>query len=150
MLNNLPPAFLFRISFTGDSIESDNTFQEVSGIQATLSTSETHEGEDNRFAYKLPKLAKYEDLVLKRGLLKTDSSILKWCMDTLNKDLNQVIKARDLTVSLIDDKGKALRSWHFKDAWPVAYKASDFDTKENHVMVENLTFSYAYFTADPG
>src|SRR5882724_8071302 len=55
-------------------------FSEASGLTAETEFDEQREGGVNEFVHKLPKLTKYPNLTLKRGL--TDSEVLwKWHRD---------------------------------------------------------------------
>ena len=75
-----PGGFHFKVEFlgiSGTSTDTEQRFQEVSGLSFEIETEELVEGGENRFAYKLPKRAKYPNLVLKRGLLR-GTALLDW------------------------------------------------------------------------
>src|SRR5574339_449175 len=81
-----PPAgFHFKVDFVNvDSLNGDTEqrFQEVSGLTVEIEVEEFREGGENRFTYKFPKRAKYPNLVLKRGLL-TNKNIVSWLEDCM-------------------------------------------------------------------
>jgi len=56
---------------------NEGSFQEVSGLNVKLGTEEVPEGGENRYVHRLPTVPKYENLVLKRGLLK-GSPLIDW------------------------------------------------------------------------
>ena len=64
-----PPAgFYFKVEIVGVAGMNEDTeqrFQEVSGLSVEIETEELKEGGENRFSYKLPKRAKYPNLVLR-------------------------------------------------------------------------------------
>ncbi len=73
--DNAPPtAFYFSVKFDGFD-DMDNSFQVVSGLNATIGTVEKREGGDNNFVHHLPIPLKYENLILKRCLLLKSSWI---------------------------------------------------------------------------
>src|ERR1043165_2837481 len=103
-----PAAFHFKVEFIGvDGMDSDTEqrFQEVSGLSVEVETEELREGGENRFVYKLPKRAKYPNLVLKRGLL-TNTAILDWFKSAMNTSFPVVIydfKPADILITLMDE-----------------------------------------------
>ena len=65
-----PPAnFYFRVDVGNMTGGSESNFQEVSGLNFKFGVKEVPEGGENRFIHKFPVPAKYENLVLKRGML---------------------------------------------------------------------------------
>src|SRR2546425_10192350 len=103
-----PTGFHFRVEFVGvTDDDTEQRFQEVSGLSVEVETEELREGGENRFVYKLPKRAKYPNLVLKRGLLKS-TALLKWLQAALRTYFTVVIydfKPADLVVTLLDEAG---------------------------------------------
>ncbi|CAN5330689.1 hypothetical protein BH23BAC1_BH23BAC1_17710 [soil metagenome] len=73
-----PVGFHFLVKFEDFSEETDTYFQEVNGLSVTINTEEFAEGGENQFVHKLPKGTSYDNLVLKRGIIK-NSKILNWC-----------------------------------------------------------------------
>ncbi len=146
MDNYYPPvSFSFRLSFTGNSNQSDISFQEASGISLEMGTEEVGSGGENRFKYKLPGVNKYNNLVLKRGLVPKGSSLAQWCQDTLSGELTNPITTKTITVSLLDADRNILVSWDFLNAYPVKWSVSDFKSMENSYAVETVEFAYNYF-----
>lgn len=140
-----PPSFFFRLSFSGISGQSDAGFQEASGVSVETEVEEVVGGGENRFKYKLPKAAKYGNLVLKRGLVTSGSNLATWCQDTLTSGLNSPIKPKSIMLSLLDANAKPLMSWSFVNAYPVKWNLSDFKSQENAMAIETLEFAYSYF-----
>lgn len=139
-----PPSFYFRLSFSGISGDKDAAFQEASGIATDMETEEVMCGGENRFKYKLPGSIKFGNLVLKRGLVPVDSSLAKWCNDTLTNGLNTTITTQTITVELLDEEGNTLVSWDFVNAYPVKWNVSDLKSMENTYAVETVEFAFNY------
>ncbi|MFZ6010893.1 MAG: phage tail protein [Bacteroidota bacterium] len=140
-----PSSFYFTVSIRGISGKADAAFQEASGLQADFETEEVACGGENRFKFKLPGVAKFGNLVLKRGFVASGSSLAKWCTDTLGGGLNDPIALRTITVTLLNPKGSALISWDFLNAYPVKWGVSDFKSMENGYVIESCEFAYNNF-----
>jgi phage tail-like protein len=145
-----PGAFYFRVAVLGTGAESsasgpDASFQEVSGMQATLEVETVNEGGENRFALNLPRYTKYSNLVLKRGMVARGSALGEWVVRTLGSGLALPIESRDVQVSLLDEKGITAVSWTFKSAYPVRWEASPLRSMESEILIETLELAYNYF-----
>ena len=143
-----PVGFYFKVQFSGFRSPYDASFQEVSGITAERDVEEIEEGGENRYTYRVPGRARYNNLILKRGLMVLTSDLATWCRKALESDLSKPIKPHDLDVMLLDAEAKPLMKWSFKQAWPVKWSASDFNSQANQIVVESLEFAYTYFTTD--
>ncbi len=137
-----PVGFHFKVEFDLSGIsENDFRFQEVSGISTELETESIKEGGENRFLHHLPIRAKYNDLVLKRGLL-SDSTLLEWCKDAIE---NLSISPTNVWVTLLNEQQEPLQTYSFVNAWPKKWSISDFNAQESRLVVETLELSYQYF-----
>jgi phage tail-like protein len=104
----------FRVVFTGIGTEDiDSRFQSVSGLHIELETEAKKEGGENRYEHALQVRAKYPLLVLKRWLVRDSELLRKWCSDAFG---SLIIKAVDLTVSLLDETHEPLLTWSVKHA----------------------------------
>lgn len=144
---DIPLGFHFKVEFTGGdgSITADGVdvrFQEVSGLSAELGIETYDEGGENRFSHRLPTRAKFNNLILKRGMLMGESPLRKWFEDGINQfSFNPV----NVSVKLLNDKGTAISSWEFHSAWPVKWSVSDFKAMENALVIESAELAYQYF-----
>jgi phage tail-like protein len=146
-----PPAgFHFKVEFVGvDGMDNDTEqrFQEVSGLSFEIETEEVREGGENRFSYKFPKRIKYPNLVLKRGLLK-GTAILNWFKSAINTYFTVVIydfKPADIMVTLLDEAGEPVAVWNVVQAYPLKWSVSDFRASDNSIAVESIELAYQYF-----
>ncbi|MDP4209276.1 MAG: phage tail protein [Bacteroidota bacterium] len=137
-----PAAFSFKVNVVGINGSYEGSFQEVSGISIKLGSISIKEGGENRFEHRLPNPPKYENLVLKRGMI-LNSKLITWARDAVE---NFTIKPKNVIVNLIDDTSAPLASWSFKNAYPVSLKISDLKAQDNAIVLETLELSYAYFT----
>jgi phage tail-like protein len=145
-----PGSFHFKVEFTGvDGMGADTEqrFQEVTGLSFEIETEELREGGENRFSYKLPKRARYPNLVLKRGML-TGTALLKWFKSAMSTYFTVVVydfKPADMLVTLLDEAGQPVAIWNVVQAYPVKWSTSDFRASENAVVVETIELAYQYF-----
>ena len=136
-----PVGFYFKVSVSGIDGQSEGSFQEVSGLNAKMGVEEIKEGGENRFVHRLPTPPKYENLVLKRGMV-TDSLLITWARRAMEQFM---FTTKTIVVSLLNEDGVTLAAWNFVNAWPVSIKMSEFKAQESTIAVETLELYYDYF-----
>lgn len=139
-----PAAFHFKVTFGGIGTATDASFQEVSGIGATIETEEVVEGGENAFVHMLPKKVTHNNLVLKRGIAPIDSELVTWCQDTMVGGLSG-IEPKLVHVHLLDAQHNPLHGWTFANAYPVRWELGAFNAEENKVAVETIELAYTYW-----
>lgn len=146
-----PGGFYFEVNVIGSLTVAaaltriDASFQEVSGIEAQFDVEAVVEGGENRFVHQLPKLTKYSDLVLKRGIVTKDSVIAEWVGQTIGSRLSIPVIPQNLLVTLLNDKGMPTVAWGFVNAYPLRWEVAPMKSMDNQVLTETLVFSYNYF-----
>jgi len=149
-LYNIPLVFHFKVEFgagpNGDELGispegHDVRFQEVTGLTAEVGIENYDEGGENRFSHRLPTRSKFNNLVLKRGMLR-DTKLKEWFQDAL---LNFDFKPINATVQLLNQNNEVLEAWEFHSVWPVKWVVSDFKASENAIVIETLELAYQYF-----
>jgi len=142
MFDYPPVGFHFLVTFQlFPQTPNDFRFQEVSGLDVEMEMDTFVEGGQNRFTWKLPKRAKYSDIVLKRGLFM-GSGIILWCQNAFE---NFVFEPVNITVSLLNSDHVPLQAWYVVNAIPKKWSISNFNAQENSVVVESITLSYQFF-----
>lgn len=136
--------FHFLVEFIGLSDSADTRFIEVGGLAVEMGSEEVIEGGENRFVQKYPTRAKYPELVLKRGLLKS-SSVWDWVRQCL---VDYQIEPKSLDIKLLNEEHEPLMTWHVIGAWPTKWSVSDLNANNNAIAVESLQLAYQYFTVD--
>jgi phage tail-like protein len=125
--------------FTGFSFELQmeglvvGGFSEVSGLAAEIDIEEYREGGSNDFVHRLPKVTKYGNLVLKRGMT-ISNELYSWYKDVVRG----IIQRRNVTVNLLDTQKRVLKVWNFKNAFPVKWNASDLKSDGSTILVESV------------
>jgi phage tail-like protein len=140
---SMPRSFHFKVEFQDISGVKDNDtkFQDVSGLTAELGVEEVKSGSENRFSHRLPTRARYNNLVLKRGML-TDSGLISWFTDAVE---NFSFSPATVVVKLLDSEHEPIQTWTFQKAWPVKWVVADFKSTENAIVVETIELAYQYF-----
>ncbi|HEX7315685.1 MAG TPA: phage tail protein [Pyrinomonadaceae bacterium] len=146
-----PGAFYFTVKVFGSALllsaitDIDGSFQEVSGIQSAFETEEVVEGGENRYVHRLPRITKYSNLVLKRGIVTTDSFLSEWAGLTVGSSLALPVITQNLLVSLLNESGWPSIVWAFFNAYPVRWEVGAMNSEQNQILTETLEFSYTYF-----
>jgi len=142
-------AFYFKLSFSGIPTTTDASFKEVSGIELERGMEEITEG-GNPYIHRVPTAVKYKNLVLKRGLVKKNSPVAKWCFSPTGGislgpiSLTETITTKNIVVHLLDETGNPLRSWSFVNAWPIKWSLGDLNSMNNEVAIESMEFAFSY------
>jgi phage tail-like protein len=136
-----PVGFYFKVNVIGITGANEGNFQEVSGLSFKLGVKEMVEGGENRFIHRFPVPAKYENLVLKRGVL-IGSPLIIWAKTCLEQFS---FRPSTVVLNLMDENSAPIAAWKFINAYPVGIKISDFKAQENGIAVETLELSFDYF-----
>lgn len=111
-------------------------FAECSGLTVEYDIFEYQEGGEQRFVHKFRGGLKYPNLVLKRGVTYEDA-LLQWFYDRSDRK-----KRGDITLNLLGDDGKKVRSWSFAAAFPVKWTGPSFNAKSTNVATETLEIAH--------
>lgn len=138
-----PVSFHFRVEFQGlDKEDADIRFQSVSGLTVDIQTESVKSGGEHRFEYVMPVRTKYNNLVLKRGIV-VNSKLIDWCKETFE---SLIIYPKDVLVHLLNEDHEPLISWNVVQAWPKKWSVSDLNAEKSEIMIETLELQYQYFT----
>lgn len=129
------------------AVSYDASFQEVSGLTATVQTETLQQGGENDFVYKVPKGVEYSNLVLKRGLVTLSSEFQDWCLDSI-KDGNLAYQQKDVSVMLLNNYHVPVMTWKVIKAIPAKYEVSGFDSMSSKIMVETVELVYQKFEVE--
>lgn len=133
--------FQFDVEFDGLFVGG---FSEVSGLESQVETQDYQEGGMNYFVHKLPKNAKYPNLVLRRGICKSDY-LWNWYYNTLAGS----VQRKMITVYMRDRTGtQQAWVWNFFDAYPVKWMGPNFKAGVGDVAIEAVEIVHAGMTAE--
>ncbi|MFC4873921.1 phage tail protein [Negadavirga shengliensis] len=137
-----PPGFHFKVEFLDiQAVADDILFQNVSGLEVSLETESIKEGGENRFEHVIPTRSKYNDLILKRGVLK-DSGVIKWCRQAIE---SFEFKPTTVLVQLLNEEHEILIEWRLFHAWPKKWSVAELNAEQSAVLVETIELNYNYF-----
>jgi phage tail-like protein len=125
--------------FAGGAIPNpiDIRFQKVSGLSAEIETESVREGGQNLYTQRLPVGARYNNLVLERGMVVGSP---------LNIEFNVAMSlfkfaASNVLVTLLNEKKIPLAAWLFMKAYPVKWSTSDLDA-EPGLVIDTMELAY--------
>lgn len=132
-------SYSFQVKI-GDSNTVAAYFSEVSGLGGEIDVDEYKEGGVNGFVHKLPRNAKYNNLVLKAGM--SEKTVL---YDWFENTANNKVKLKTITISLIDPKDRKtpIKTWIFKKAFPVKISATDLNAQNSEIIIEQVEFAHS-------
>lgn len=92
-------------------------------------------------AHKLPGLAHYSIVILKRGVTGS-LDLYNWIHQVRNGDASA---RRTVAISLLsEDMTSVVLTWKLLRAWPVKYSFGDLDAKGADVTIEELVVAYEW------
>jgi phage tail-like protein len=142
-----PVAFHFSVAFLGFVPPvADMAFQEVSGLEVEMRTEELVEGGENRFRHALPVPATHGNLKLKRAMTTMMSGLVLWCKSTLEGDLSEPIKTKDMVITLHNASRLPAATWSVTNAFPVKWSVGGFDAMKNELAIESIELAYSSIT----
>jgi phage tail-like protein len=113
-------------------------FSEVEVPSGEIEVIEYREGGDRvNSARKLPGLAKYPNVTLKRGITgRTD--LFEWWKSVRDGQ----VQRRDVTITLLDEQRQAVLRWHLRNAFPVKIEGPSLNASGNEVAIESLELAH--------
>jgi phage tail-like protein len=145
----MDPPFVGRFIFTVDDL-TIGAFTEVSGLSVQIDVEEVPEGGQNQFVHKLPGRMKWPNLVLKRGITKSDD-LFEWFRLSSGDGFageKHRLKRRNGAISVVNGRGVPLRTWRFAGAYPVKWTGPRFSASSRDLAVEELEVCHHGFSSD--
>jgi phage tail-like protein len=126
----------------GDGVTDgpDAGFEECGPIAMRLVEVEYRNGNEKESGTrKLPGIAKYDDVTLRRGIIGS-LKLYEWIDEVRNGDVNAY---RTVTISLQNEDHTAIvMTWKLLRARPVKYASGPLNGKGTDVAMEELTLAY--------
>ena len=139
------PKFYFAVDLGfHDSIAH---FQEVSGLETETQSIECRHSNSKLFStIKMPGIAKYGNITLKRGVFTKDNNFFKW-YEAIKMN---TIKRETVTIQLLDEKGKATMTWILTNAWPTKITGVDLNSDASEMVVDSIEIAHEKLTIKNG
>jgi phage tail-like protein len=142
-------------------------FTEVTLPKATINEIPYRENIDNLRFIKIPGLAKYEPVTLKRGVtgnrnlydwyrLVNEEIALMNVANELSKDAQFSVSQsdgyrKDVVIEVLDREGKSVKAWYLFNAWPSTYiPGNDLNASSDEKLLEEVTLTYEFFVEMEG
>ncbi|WP_185216492.1 MULTISPECIES: phage tail protein [unclassified Chryseobacterium] len=133
--------FSFEVDWGGTNIG----FQEVSGLSIERDIIEYRQGASPDFSkIKMPGMAKFGNITLKRGTFKGDNDYFEW-LQTVQMN---TVERRSITISLLDENGAPAVTWKVKNAFPLKLQSTDLKAEGNEVAIEALEIAHEGLTIE--
>lgn len=130
------PSFYFKVSVTD---VGDISCSEVSGLETEYDMIEYRAGDSPIFTkQKMPGMRKASDVTLKKGVFKDDKAMWDW----INSIKLNTIKRATVTISLLDESGKPVKTWELTNAWPKKITVEGFKADGNTAAIETLILAH--------
>ena len=134
------PKFYFKVGI-GDL--GTVLFQEVSGLETETQQLEYRHGNNAQFSpVKIPGIAKFGNVNLKRGFFAKDNKFWEW----YNQMRSNTVQRVPIAIQLLDEGGNPTMAWTLNNAWPTKITSADLDAKGHEVAVETLEIAHEGMT----
>ena len=131
------PKFRFEVDL--GTIKSGVAFQEVSGMDVENQVIEYRKSNSKEFSVvKMPGLAKYGNVTLKRGIFVNDNLFWDWHAQIVMN----TIERQTVMIKLLDQDGEVTMQWTLEQAWPTKISSTDLKSEGNEVAVDTLEIAY--------
>ncbi|WP_204345856.1 phage tail protein [Psychroserpens algicola] len=131
------PKFRFEVDL-GDGL-NNVAFQEVSGLDVESQIIEYRNSNSKLFSTeKMPGLAKYGNVTMKRGVFVNDNTFWDWHAQV---SMN-TIKRRTVIIKLLDETGQVTMQWLLHNAWPTKITSTDLKSDGNEIAVDTIEIAH--------
>ncbi|MBY0483915.1 phage tail protein [Nitrosomonas sp.] len=125
------PKFYFQVKWDSQVM----SFQEVSGLDIQSEEIKYRHGDSPEFSViKMPGMKKVGNITMKKGIFKGDNKFWDW----FKQIKMNTIKRLPVTISLLDEGGKATMVWTLTNAWPTKITGTDLKSEGNEVAIESM------------
>ncbi|WP_394808067.1 phage tail protein [Nitrosomonas sp.] len=137
------PKFYFQVKWDSQVM----SFQEVSGLDIQSEEIKYRHGDSPEFSViKMPGMKKVGNITMKKGIFKGDNKFWDW----FKQIKMNTIKRLPVTISLLDEGGKATMVWTLTNAWPTKITGTDLKSEGNEVAIESMEIEHEGITISNG
>ena len=131
--------FALEITADGKKVEVAH-FMECSGMKSGSTPYAIHEGGNNWNTWLRPDQNKWDNLVFKAGVSKSNFFMF-WRNEFIQGRYEKRTKYSG-SVSLMNNHGEVLRRYHFTNAWPVSYEGPSGASSGSDIAMETLELAH--------
>ena len=125
----------FYIQIGGDVL---GMFMELSGLSIETDVQQVTEGGVNSFVHKLPGRTSVGNITLKRGVTRS-ALLYYWYLGIVS---GKLVQRQHVSVMLFDPLGIPLRTWEFRNAYPVRWTGPTLESGSTQVAVESFELAH--------
>lgn len=128
----------------GDPL-GDGGFQECTGLEIDLDVQEYYEGGNNNAVVRRVGRAKYQNIVLKRGMFYASSpgvnqDLWNWLQGVANGI--RPVARYDGTINVMSVGLNVVATWTFDRGLPAKIRGPELNAKTGEVAIEELTIAH--------
>jgi phage tail-like protein len=129
---------------TGDLL-GNGAFQECSGIEIEQDVGEIVQGGRNDSVVKRVGRAKFQNIVLKRGMFfsagsPADNQLWKWLQDIVRGV--RPVPRFDGTIDVLDVGDSVVATWHFRRGLPARIRGPTLNAQSGEIGIEELHIAH--------
>ena len=130
---------------TGSEMKGVGGFQECSGLEIEMDVQDYLEGGRNNGVIRRVGRAKFQPLVLKRGMFHTgegnaDPELWHWLQRIVNGE--RPVPRFDGTIQVMSADGKVRATWMFDRGLPSKISGPQLNAKTGEIAIEELTIAH--------
>jgi phage tail-like protein len=134
------PSFSFQVSWGS---QQKIAFQEVSGLDAETQVIEyRHSNSKDYSTIKMPGIAKYSNVTLKKGIFVKDNTFWDW----YSKISMNTYPRTTVVIQLLDEKQAPTMTWTLKNAWVTKVSGPNLKSDGNEVAIETIEVAHEGLT----
>lgn len=119
-------------------------FKTCSGLELNQNAGTYREGTDPTLGMrKIPGMVSSSDISLGRGITK-DRELWDWMQAARGGNVSR----RNMSVVLMNDAGKEVVRWNFRNAWPIKWSGPSLDATSDEFAMESLDITHEGIEVD--
>jgi phage tail-like protein len=139
------PKFHFSVDL--GNLQTGILFHEVSGLETETQIIEYRDSNSPIFStVKLPGIAKFGNVTMKRGIFPNNSLFWKW----YNQIKMNTIERQTVVIKLLDQTGSIVVTWTLNNAWPTKISSTDLKSDGNEVAIDTIEIAHEGLTITNG
>ena len=129
--------YYFKLEIDGIEVAH---FVECSGLKVHTEVYEIQEGGINGYTHKRPKGFKWDNIVL-RFATSSSTYLVQWIEHWLTGEYGDGVR-RDGSITLMNNNGEDVKSWHFRRGWPVSWEGPQLNATNSELAIESLEIAH--------
>jgi phage tail-like protein len=118
-------------------------FQEVTGLEGETQVIEYRHSNSKQYsAIKMPGIAKFSNVTLKKGVFVNGNSFWTW----YEKITMNTIGRLSVVIQLLDEKSKPMMVWTLNNAWPTKVTGPDLKSEGNEIAINTIELAHEGLT----